>query len=119
MENFRLKVFRTVAHHLNFRRASEELFISQPAVTQQIKALEEEVGLPLFDRARGRVALTSVGNILFGYAIKLKELADEAAQAIAQESGTHAGRLSIGASNDRPIPIANSNGGFSPRKPQN
>ena len=98
MENFRLKVFRTVAHHLNFRRASEELFISQPAVTQQIKALEEEVGLPLFDRAGGRVALTPVGKILFGYAVKLKELAEEAEQAIAQESGAHAGRLSIGAS---------------------
>lgn len=64
MENFRLKVFRTVAHHLNFRRASEDLFISQPAVTQQIKALEDEVGLPLFDRAGGRVVLTAVGKIL-------------------------------------------------------
>lgn len=98
MENFRLKVFRTVAHHLNFRRASEELFITQPAVTQQIKALEEEIGLPLFDRAGGRVALTSVGNILLRYAIQLKELAEEAAQAIAEESGAHVGRLSVGAS---------------------
>jgi DNA-binding transcriptional LysR family regulator len=98
MENFRLKVFRTVAHHLSFRRASEELLITQPAVTQQIKALEEEIGLPLFDRAGGRVALTSVGTILFDYSVRLKELADEATRAIAAESGVHAGRLSIGAS---------------------
>ncbi len=98
MENFRLKVFRTVAHHLNFRRASEELFISQPSVAHQIKALEEEIGPPLFDRAGGRLALTSVGNILFNYSIKLKELAEEAAQAVAEESGAHADRLSIGAS---------------------
>jgi LysR family transcriptional regulator, transcriptional activator of the cysJI operon len=98
MENFRLKVFRTVAHHLNFRRASEDLFISQPAVTQQIKALEDEVGLPLFDRAGGRVLLTPVGEILFTYAKKLKRIADEASQAIAEESGAHIGRLSLGAS---------------------
>ncbi len=98
MENFRLKVFRTVAHHLNFRRAAEELFLSQPAVTQQIKALEDEIGLPLFDRAGGRVVLTPVGTILFGYAQKLKLLAEEAAQAIAEESGSTIGRLSLGAS---------------------
>ena len=98
MENFRLKVFRTVADHLNFRRAAEDLFISQPAVTQQIKALEDEIGLPLFDRAGGRVALTSVGRILFQYAQKLKLIADEASQAIAEESGANMGRLSLGAS---------------------
>ena len=98
IENFRLIVFRAVARHLSFSRAAEELLLTQPAVTQQIKALEEEVGLPLFDRAGGRVALTPVGKILFGYAVKLKELAEEAEQAIAQESGAHAGRLSIGAS---------------------
>ena len=98
MENFRLKVFRTVAQHLNFRRASEDLFITQPAVTQQIKALEDEIGLPLFDRAGGRVVLTSVGNVLYSYAQQLKVLADQAVQAIAEESGAHMGRLSIGAS---------------------
>ncbi len=98
MENFRLKVFRTVAHHLNFRRAAEELFLSQPAVTQQIKALEDEIGQPLFDRAGGRVVLTSAGSILFRYAQRLKVLADEAAQAIAEESGAIRGRLCLGAS---------------------
>ena len=46
MENFRLKVFRIVAQHLNFSRAAEELSLSQPAVTQQIKALEEDTGFP-------------------------------------------------------------------------
>lgn len=40
MENFRLRVFRAVAHHLNFRIAAEELLLTQSAVTQQIKALE-------------------------------------------------------------------------------
>jgi LysR family transcriptional regulator, transcriptional activator of the cysJI operon len=58
MENFRLKVFRSVAHHLNFSRAAEELLLTQPAVTQQIKSLEEECGVPLFDRSGGHITLT-------------------------------------------------------------
>jgi DNA-binding transcriptional LysR family regulator len=58
MENFRLKVFRTVATQLNFSRSAKELLLSQPAVTQQIKALEEECGTPLFSRNGGRIALT-------------------------------------------------------------
>ena len=62
MENFRLRVFRAVARTLNFRVASEELFLTQPAVTQQIKALEAELSTPLFDRAHGRVALTAAGT---------------------------------------------------------
>jgi DNA-binding transcriptional LysR family regulator len=98
MENFRLKVFRAVAKHLNFRRAAEGLFLTQPAVTQQIKALEDEVGLPLFDRSGGRVALTASGKILLEYAEKLKATADEAVQALAQAHGEHGGTLSVGAS---------------------
>lgn len=44
LENFRLKVFRAVAEHLSFRKAAEHLFLTQPAVTLQIKALEEDLG---------------------------------------------------------------------------
>ena len=47
MENFRLRVFRAVARHLNFRIAAEELLLTQSAVTQQIKALESEMDVPL------------------------------------------------------------------------
>ena len=98
MENFRLKVFRTVAESLNFRKASEALFISQPAVTQQIKALEEELGTPVFDRTKGKVTLTEAGTVLLGFAERLKALADEAAQAVADVSGQHRDELRIGAS---------------------
>jgi DNA-binding transcriptional LysR family regulator len=49
MENFRLKVFRVVASHLNFSRAAEELLLMRPAVTQQIKALEDEYAVSLFE----------------------------------------------------------------------
>ena len=98
MENFRLKVFRAVARHLHFRRAAEELRLTQPAVTGQIRALEEELGTPLFDRTGGRVSLTPQGVILLEYADRLHQLSEEALQALAASSGKSAGSLSIGAS---------------------
>ena len=98
MENFRLKVFRVVATHLNFSRAAEELLLTQPAVTQQIRALEEEYGAPLFDRSGGRIALTAAGNILLPFAERLKNISDEALSAVASASGKLGGQLAIGAS---------------------
>lgn len=53
LENFRLKVFRDAAEHLNFHKAAEQLFLTQPAVTLQIKALESDLGMRLFDRSVG------------------------------------------------------------------
>ena len=50
IENFKLKVFRVVAELLNYRRAAEELHLTQPAVTSQIRSLEEGLGIALFDR---------------------------------------------------------------------
>ncbi len=98
MENFRIKVFRVVARTLNFRKASEELLISQPAVTQQVKALEDELGISLFDRQRGRVMLTASGVVLAEYAERLKVLTDEALQAVAEASGARTDELRVGAS---------------------
>jgi DNA-binding transcriptional LysR family regulator len=98
MENFRLKIFRTVAHHLNFSRAAEELLLTQPAVTQQIKTLEEECGVPLFDRSGGRITLTPAGQALLPYAEKLKAIVDEALAAVSSASGQDAAQLAVGAS---------------------
>jgi DNA-binding transcriptional LysR family regulator len=98
MENFRLKVFRAVARELNFRRAAEGLYLTQPAVTQQIKALEDELGVALFDRAAGRVELTEAGSVLVEYAERLRSTAEEAVQALAEVSGQRAGELAVGAS---------------------
>jgi DNA-binding transcriptional LysR family regulator len=98
MENFRLKVFRAVATHLNFSRAAEELLLTQPAVTQQIKALEDEFGVPLFDRTAGRIALTPAGHALLPYAEKFKALCDEAQSVVANVSGIPGGQLALGAS---------------------
>ena len=98
MENFRLRVFRAVARHLNFRMAAEELLLTQPAVTQQIKALESELATPLFERSGGRVSLTPAGTALVPYAERLAELTNEARQAVAAAVGATAGALAIGAS---------------------
>ncbi len=98
MENFRLRVFRAVAHHLNFRMAAEELLLTQSAVTQQIKALESELDVPLFDRAGGRVALTTAGAALLPFAEQLAELSARAREAVAASTGGSAGRLAVGAS---------------------
>src|SRR5260370_22410196 len=98
MENFRLTVFCVVAKQLNLSRAAEELLLTQPAVTQQIKALEDEYGVPLFDRSGGSITLTAGGQALLPFAEKLKAISDEAFAAVANASGKQGGRLAIGAS---------------------
>ena len=98
IENFRLIVFRTVARHLSFSRAAEELLLTQPAITQQIKMLEEEFGSPLFHRGGGRIALTPGGTALLPFAQQIKELSEQALAAVALAYGQQAGELSLGAS---------------------
>jgi DNA-binding transcriptional LysR family regulator len=98
IENFRMRVFRSVAQHLNFSRAAEELLLTQPAVTQQIKALEDELGVPLFDRGNGRISLTPGGAALLPIAERMKSLSEEAVAAVAGAYGEQAGELALGAS---------------------
>jgi len=98
LENFRLKVFRAVAEHLSFRKAAEHLFLTQPAVTLQIKALEEDLGLRLFDRSGNRVSLTQHGSLLVSYAKKIAVLASEAERELGTDEANFAGELSLGVS---------------------
>ena len=98
MENFRLKVFRSVSENLSFRRAAEELHLSQPAVTQQIKALEEELGTRLLDRTGGRVVLTAAGRILRQRAGEIADLVARTQDELAALNGEHSGQLRAGAS---------------------
>ena len=74
----RLKVFRAVAEHLNFRKAAEHLFLTQSAVTLQIKALEDDLGIRLFDRTAGRVSLTPQGLVMLGYVKQIATLVPQA-----------------------------------------
>src|SRR5260370_9219000 len=98
VENFRIRGLRAVAHHLNFSRAAEELSLTQPAITQQIKALEDEFGVPLFDRGGGHIALTAGGKALLPFAERMKELSDEAFAAVSAAVGTRASELALVAS---------------------
>jgi DNA-binding transcriptional LysR family regulator len=83
---------------LNFSRAAEELLLTQPAVTQQVKALEEELGVPLFDRSGGRIQLTPAGKALVPFADEMKSVAEAAVAAVAAASGQDGGELALGAS---------------------
>jgi len=98
IENFRLIVFRAVARHLSFSRAAEELRLTQPAVTQQIKALEEQFGRPLFHRGGGGISLTPGGAALLPFAERIRLLSEEAFAAVADAYGQQAGELRVGAS---------------------
>jgi len=98
LENFRMVVFRTVAEQLSFRKAAEELYLTQPAVSLQIKALEEDLGVQLFDRTGSRIALTPAGKMLLHYAEQVSALLTRAEQEVSTLSGEHAGHLALGAS---------------------
>ena len=98
MVNFRLKVFRAVAKHLNFRRAAEELFLTQPAVTLQVKTLEQQLGVQIFDRSGSRISLTPAGALLLKFADKIDHLETAALEALSDFAGQPRGELRMGAS---------------------
>src|ERR1700692_1585757 len=98
IENFRLKVFRTVAEQRHFRKAAKHLYLTQPAVTHQIRALEETFSMPLFDRTGKEVALTPAGEILLRYVRQVDELLARAEEEISALTGKVRGELRIAAS---------------------
>jgi DNA-binding transcriptional LysR family regulator len=98
LANFRLKVFRAVAEQRSFRRAGEQLYLSQPAVTLQIKALEEDLGVSLFDRTGAHITLTRAGEVLLGYVRQIDDVLSEADEALAALGGTTGGELRLGVS---------------------
>ncbi|HLR73896.1 MAG TPA: LysR family transcriptional regulator, partial [Virgibacillus sp.] len=69
--DFRLKLFTTVAEEESFSKAANKMHISQPAVSMQIKTLEEKYGVPLFERSHRAIKLTKAGEILYHHANKI------------------------------------------------
>ena len=96
LDLLKLKTFRMVALTNSFTRAAVELGYSQSSVTTQIKALEKELGAPLFDRFTKKVALTEVGQRTSEYAGRLLALADETKAAVGKH-GKPAGPLKVSA----------------------
>jgi DNA-binding transcriptional LysR family regulator len=94
-----LKIFHAGASHLSLSKAAEELHISQPAVSIQIRKLEEELGLKLFDRIGRHVYLTQNGEMLYGYTTKIFDLVMQAKARIHNLNGTIWGNVQVGATN--------------------
>jgi DNA-binding transcriptional LysR family regulator len=98
MADRRLQVFHTVARLLSFTKAAETLHMTQPAVTFQIRQLEEHFNTRLFDRTHNRISLTAAGQRVFDYAEKIIALYGEMDSRVRELTGDVSGILIIGAS---------------------
>jgi DNA-binding transcriptional LysR family regulator len=91
-----LQVFSEVARHLSFNLAARTLHLTPPAVTMQIRELEKNIGMPLFDRSGRTVALTTVGEYMLVYARKVLSTLKDAEDAAARLQKLEGGVLTIG-----------------------
>ena len=91
-----LRVFASVARHLSFIRAAEELNLTAPAVSMQIKEFEVEVGLPLFDRTSRQVSLTMVGEYMLAHTRRVLSAMRDAEDLVARFRGLQTGPLDVG-----------------------
>jgi len=98
MADRRLQVFHTVARLLSFTKAAETLHMTQPAVTFQVRQLEEHFNTRLFDRTHNRISLTDAGKIVYQYADKIFDQYGQMENAIREMTGDISGALTIGAS---------------------
>jgi DNA-binding transcriptional LysR family regulator len=98
MADRRLQVFYTVARQLSFTKAAEQLFMTQPAVTFQVKQLEEHFNTRLFERSHGRIALTPAGRLVMDYAERILAISEEMDTRVGELTGAVAGPLLLGAS---------------------
>jgi DNA-binding transcriptional LysR family regulator len=98
MDLRRLEVFVKVAEIGSFSRAAEALFLTQPTVSEHVRALEDELGVQLLDRLGRGTTPTRAGTLLLGYARRMLALSREASQAIEQFQGRVSGELTIGGS---------------------
>jgi DNA-binding transcriptional LysR family regulator len=97
MDFDQLETFLAVARHSSFSRAAERRFRTQPAISSQIRALEEEVGAKLFDRSGGRVALTGAGKLFQEYAEHTLDSRRSMLTAVAEMERVPRGEIVVGA----------------------
>jgi DNA-binding transcriptional LysR family regulator len=91
-----LQVFAAVARQLSFARAAEELHLTAPAVSMQIKELESVLGLPLFDRSGRTIALTTPGEYFLLHARRMLGALKDAEDTVARLKGVQSGKLTLG-----------------------
>jgi LysR family transcriptional regulator, cyn operon transcriptional activator len=97
MELWQLRTFTAIAETLNFTKASEKLHLTQSAVSHQMKALEEELGVPLFIRAKSGVILTDAGKVALEYALRILAEAEEMREKVGGREKALAGRVRVAA----------------------
>ena len=112
-----LKVFESVARHLNYTRAAAELHLTQPAVSMQIKQLEGSLGAPLFEQLGKRIHLTETGQEVLGYARAINQQLDELETVLNRIKGLGGGRLRISVATTANYFIPTLLGSFSRRYP--
>ena len=93
-----LKVLRAIVDEGNFKRAAEKLYISQPAVSQQIQLLEKRLNVPVFYRHKRKAKLTETGELLLKYSDRIFSLCEETCRALDELQSIETGKLIIGAS---------------------
>jgi DNA-binding transcriptional LysR family regulator len=97
MQFQQLAYFVAVADARHFTRAAEAVHVSQPSLSQQIRALEQELGAPLFSRARGNITLTDAGEALLPLARRILADADTARHEVLELAHLRRGRVRLGA----------------------
>ena len=97
MVDFRLKVFYTVASLESFSKAAKKLHVTQPAISNQIRSLEEEFETRLFIRGKNKVMLTESGQVLYQYATEILELYEQVGIKVAEITKSLERELTIGA----------------------
>ncbi|MFO1351388.1 MAG: LysR substrate-binding domain-containing protein [Gammaproteobacteria bacterium] len=90
-----LKVFQSVARHLSFTRAAAELFLTQPAVSMQVRQLEDTLGLPLFEQIGKKIFLTEAGREMVRYSRGISQQIEEIAEVFDQLRGVQRGTLRL------------------------
>ena len=96
MELRHLRYFVAVAEELNFSRAAGRMYLSQPALSQQIRKLERELGVALFDRTKNHVALTEAGQVLLEGARRVLVMVEQTAREAREVGGAEARHLRVG-----------------------
>ncbi|KEI83498.1 LysR family transcriptional regulator [Clostridium botulinum] len=98
MNERKLRIFYEVAEKLNMTEVAEKLYISQPAVSQTILELENELGVKLFDRINRRLYLTNEGELFLNYVRRILNMHDDAIRSLKDINSLKTGKLKIGAS---------------------
>lgn len=113
-----LRTFRVVAQQRSYSRAAQLLYLSQPGVSLQVRALEQSIGMPLFERSGRQLRLTEAGVALLEYADRILSLVDESQQALEELGNARRGIVRVAASTTAGIYIVpRALGGFHRQNP--